>query len=245
MRLFALSLAIAIAGCGTPGTTRPASSTGGATSPRISAGATPSPGVPRSVWVLTPLGLNVRSDASTQAPRVTTAPEGTQLDVSESRTVDNQLWLHVKTPAGNEGWVLNDPTLVISVPVYMHIDTALGYRIMFPQSWTITSGNPTSFASPPSDPQGAVMSVQQAADVSKLLQTPTSAGKEIRQESPIEVYGKTTFMTVYQLSSGGFEYAVKVQWAADRAYLFDYRQVARPQPDASLFKQLLISIAIA
>ena len=197
------------------------------------------------MWVLTPLGLNVRSDASTQAPRVTTAPEGTQLDVSESRTVDNQLWLHIKTPAGNEGWVLNDPTLVISVPVYMHIDTALGYRIMFPQSCTITSGNTTSFASPPSDPEGAVMTVQQAADVSKLLQTPTSAGKEIRQESPIEVYGKTTFMTVYQLSSGGFEYAVKVQWASDRAYLFDYRQVARPQPDTSLFKQLLISIAIA
>jgi hypothetical protein len=200
--------------------------------------------LPRSVWVLTPLGLNIRADASMEAARITTAAQSAQLDVSESRSVENRTWLHVKTTSGTEGWVLNDPTLVIAVPVYEHIDTGLGYRILFPQGWTIASGNPTSIASPPNDPEGAVLTIQQAGDVSKLLQTPTSAGKELREESAIEVYGKTTFMTVYQLAAGGFEYAVKVQWAADRSYLFDYRQTARPKPDTALFKQLLISVAI-
>jgi hypothetical protein len=196
------------------------------------------------VWVLTPLGLNVRADASTSAAIVTVAAESTELDVTDSRTVEGQMWLHVKS-SGGEGWVLDDPSLVIATPVYSHIDTQLGYRILFPQTWTVTAGNPTSIASPPGDAQGGVITIQEAGDPSKLLQTPTSSGREVRTESPIEVYGKTTFLTVYQLDKGGFEFSVKVQWASDRAYLFDYRQNGRTQPDTSLFKQLLISVAIA
>src|SRR5436853_303922 len=87
--------------------------------------AAPSSGLPKAVWVLTPLGLHIRADASTGAAVVATAGEGTELDVSETRQAGDQTWLHVKSEGGAEGWVLNDPTLVIATPVYTHIDTAL------------------------------------------------------------------------------------------------------------------------
>lgn len=249
MRAFSLSLVagllLSLAACGGGSGSRPPASSSRQPSPALSAAATASSSAPKAVWVLTPLGLNVHSDASTSAPVVTVAAESAELDVSETRTAGDQTWLHVKTSGGSEGWILNDPTLVTATPVYAHIDTTLGYRILFPQTWTVTAGNPTAIASPPADPEGATLTIQEAPDPSKLSQTPTSAGKELRTESPIEVYGKTTFMTVYQLDKGGFEFAVKVQWAADRSYLFDYRQTARAQPDTALFKQLLISVAIA
>ena len=240
-----LAALLAISSCGGGTGSNPSSARSSQPSPALSVAPSASSGAPKAVWVLTPLGLHIRADASTAAAVVATAAEGTQLDVSESRQAGDQTWLHVKSEGGSEGWVLNDPTLVIATPVYTHIDTTLGYRILFPQSWTITNGNPTSIASPPADPAGAVLTVQEATDFAHLLQTPSQPGKEIRTESPIEVYGKTTFMTVYSLDAGGFEFSVRVKWAADRNYLFDYRQSNRQQADTSLFKQLLVSVAIA
>src|SRR2546423_1186916 len=150
-----------LAACGGGGTAQSSPKPSGQPSPQVSIAATPSPTQPKSVWVLTPLGLNVRADASTTAARIATAPEGAELVVSESRPVGSQTWLHVKTTAGDEGWVLNDPTLVIAIPVYAHIDTTHGYRILFPQTWTVTGGNPTAIASPPADPAGATLSIQE------------------------------------------------------------------------------------
>jgi hypothetical protein len=234
-----------ISACGGGTGSQPSSARTSQPSPALSLAPSPSSGLPKAVWVLTPLGLHIRADASTAAAVIATAGEGAELDVSESRQAGGQTWLHVKSEGGSEGWVLNDPTLVIATPVYTHIDTTLGYRILFPQSWTITNGNPTSIASPPADPAGAVLTIQQAPDLAHLPQTPTQPGKEIRTESPIEVYGKTTFITVYQLDAGGFEFSVRVLWAPDRSYLFDYRQSNRQQADTGLFRQLLISVAIA
>ena len=240
-----LAALLTITACGGSTGGHPSSARTSQPSPVLSLAPSPSSGLPKAVWVLTPLGLHIRADASRDAAVIATAGEGTELDISESRQLGDQTWFHVKSEGGTEGWVLNDPTLVIATPVYTHIDTALGYRILFPQTWTISNGNPTSISSPPADPAGAVLTIQQAADLSKLLHTPTQAGKELRTESPIEVYGKTTFMTVYQLDAGGFELSVRVQWSVDRSYLFDYRQTARQQPDTALFKQLLVSVAIA
>jgi hypothetical protein len=240
-----LATLLLISSCGGGSGGHPSSARNSQPSPALSLAPSPSSGVPKAVWVLTPLGLHIHSDAATAAAVVATAGQGTELDVSESRQVSDQTWLHIKSEGGTEGWVLNDRMLVISIPVYTHIDTTLGYRILFPQTWTISNGNPTSIASPPADPAGAVLTIQQAPDLAHLMQTPTQPGKELRTESPIEVYGNTTFMTVYALDAGGFEFSTRVHWASDRSYLFDYRQTNRQTADTSLFKQLLNSVAIA
>ncbi len=196
------------------------------------------------VWVLTPVGLNVRAEPDPQSQRVATLTQGAKLDVQQSRKFGTQTWLRVRSQSGQvDGWVLDDPDLVIHRAVSQHVESTAGYSNLFPATWTLKSGNPATMTSPPSDPEGGSLLIQSTDDVDKLLATPDSAGKELRQESPIEVYGKTTYLTVYQLDAGGYEFAVRVKFAKS-AYLFLYKQSARPQADTSLFKTLLSSVIV-
>jgi len=187
--------------------------------------------------------VNIRAQPDTAATRVTTLTQGAKLDVQEQRQVSGATWLHVKSASGQiDGWVLDRADLVIHVDVSQHFEGA-GWSTLFPSAWTLQTGNPTTFTAPPSDPAGGALLVQMAASADKLLATPTSPGQEIRQESPIEVYGKTTYLTVYKLNSG-WEFVVKLTYDAQRAFLFDYKQSARPDADTSLFKQLLTSVIV-
>jgi len=166
------------------------------------------------------------------------------MTVSDKQTVGADTWLHVKTQSGVEGWVLDHPDLVIHRAVSLHVEQGAGYSIVFPAEWSPASGNPATFTGT-SGPTGCSMMIQTADDLSKLAATPTTAGQELRQESPIEVYGRTTFLTIYRTDAGGFEYAVKVQFPkAKAAYLFDFRQPGGTNPDTSLFKQLLGSVIV-
>src|SRR5262249_49609518 len=118
------------------------------------------------------------------------------------------------------------------------------YSILFPNEWTPMSGNPATFTGP-SDATGGSLMVQTADDPAKLTATPTSSGHEVRQESPVEVYGRTTYLTIYKLDAGGYEYAVKVQFPKTKvAYLLDFKQSGGSGPDTSLFKQLLDSVIV-
>jgi len=243
-RFGAGALALLLAGCLSPGSSHPAPA---ASTPRTSGGATPSAAPTlqsASVWVLNPVGVNIRAQPDTAAQRVTTLTQGAKLDVQEQRQVAGATWLHVKSASGQiDGWVLDRADLVIHFDVSQHFEGA-GWSILFPTAWTLQTGNPTTFTAPASDTLGSSLLVQMAASTDKLLATPTAAGQEVRQESPIEVYGKTTYLTVYKLASGAWEFAVKVQYDAQRSFLFDYKQSARPDADTSLFKQLLTSVIV-
>jgi hypothetical protein len=196
--------------------------------------------------VVSAVGLNVRSAPDPQADRLTTVTQSARLDISEKRTVGSDHWLHVKTGSGQfEGWVLDRPDLVIHRAVSLHVEGSSGYSILFPAEWTPMSGNPATFTGP-SGPDGGSMLIQTADDPARLTATPTSGpGHELRQESPIEVYGRTTFLTIYKLDAGGYEYAVKVQFPKTKvAYLLDFKQSGGSDPDTSLFKQLLGSVIV-
>jgi len=198
-----------------------------------------------AVWVVSAVGLNVRSAPDLQATRVATLTQGVRLDISERRTAGSDAWLHVKSAGGNvEGWVLDRPDLVIHREVSQHVEQATGYSVLFPSEWSPVSGNPATFTGP-SGAGGGSMLIQTADDVAKLMPTPISPGREVRQESPIEVYGRTTFITLYRLDAGGFEYDVKVQFPKSKmAYLFHFKQPGGGDPDTSLFKQLLASVIV-
>lgn len=229
----------------------PPSSGTTASAPRVQVTLLPTGGPSaNSVWVISTVGLNVRSDPDPQSSRLTTLVQGARLDVSGKQSVGTDTWLHVKTESGQfEGWVIDRPDLVIHRSVSLHVEQGsgpgTGYSIMFPSEWSPVSGNPATLTGP-SGPTGGSMLIQTSDDPAKLTATPLSPGKELRQQAPIEVYGRTTYLTIYKLDAGGFEYDVKVQFPKTKAaYLFDYKQPGGTDADTSLFVQLLASAVIS
>ena len=224
----------------------PPSSGGAASSGRVTVTERPQSGLSATaVWVVTPVGLNVRSAPDLQSSRLATVAQSVRLDISEKRAVASTTWLHVKSEGGNvEGWVLDRPDLVIHRSVSLHVEQSSGYSILFPSEWSPVSGNPATFTGP-SSPDGGSMLVQTADDPAKLMPSPISPGHELRQEAPIEVYGRTTYITLYKLDAAGYEYDVKLQFPKSKAaYLFDFKQPGTGDADTSLFKQLLASVIV-
>ncbi len=69
---------------------------------------TPEP-APQTAVVTSPVGVYLRSEPSTTAPDVEWLLEGTQLVVLPGEAeADEYVWIFVRTPAGNEGWVATD-----------------------------------------------------------------------------------------------------------------------------------------
>jgi len=69
---------------------------------------TPEPASQTAV-VTSPVGVYLRSEPSTTAPDVEWLLEGTQLVVLPgSAEADEYVWMYVRTPEGNEGWVATD-----------------------------------------------------------------------------------------------------------------------------------------
>ena len=232
---FAL-LAALLAGCGLGG--GQASHT--ATSATIVLTPTPSatPALSSAVWVLSPVGLNMRAEPSASSTRIATLARGVQLDVLGSTTSSGQAWLHVRGHGGSgaDGWVLDDPDLVIHRAVNLHFDSAAGWSMLFPADWQLQTGTPTAFSG-----QGQTLQVWGSPQTQGLPDSPGSPGKELRDEGPVVVHSTTTFLTVYQLDAGGFEFDDRVKVADNRYFQFRFRQ-AGPTPDTSLFKQLLASV---
>jgi len=69
---------------------------------------TPQP-EPQTAVVTSPVGVYLRSEPSTTAPDVEWLLEGTQLVVLPGEAeADEYVWIYVRTPEGNEGWVATD-----------------------------------------------------------------------------------------------------------------------------------------
>lgn len=204
--------------------------------------ASPSPAA-AAVYVLSPVGLNVRQAPDPGSERVTTLAQGARLEVLAQQQAAGGSWLRVRTQFGQlEGFVLDQPDLLIHREVARHVEAPAGYSNLFPADWQLKSGNPATMTAPSGEPAAAALLIQYADDITRLPSTPSAPGRELREEAPVEVYGKTTFLTVYALDAGGQEYSVRVKFEK-MAYLFDYRQ-AEGQPDTALFKQLLASVIV-
>ena len=192
------------------------------------------------VWVLTPVGLNMRASPDTSAERLATLQQGVELDVLDQQQ-GAQTWLKVRGHDSGTvvGWVLDSPDLLIHRPVSLHFDPNQGWSTLFPTDWTLSnSGSQTTFTG-----SGQLLSVVTGNDIANLPAPPLSAGQEVRQESPVEIYGKTTYITVYQLGSGGFEYDSSAKFSS-KALLFSFRDTAARTGDTGLFKQLLASVIV-
>jgi hypothetical protein len=213
-----------------------------ASAPRMQVTQVPSNAPANAVWVLTPIGVNVRSAPDINSAKLTVIAQAARMEITESRKVGTETWLHIKTQSGQvEGWVLDRPDTVIHREIAQHVEQG-AYANVFPAEWRLTSGNPATMASPSGVSEQATLLIQTVpAQGGQLPATPTQPGQELRQESGLDVYGKPAVMTVYRLNAGGFEFSVK-ETCKTLAYLFDYRQAGRDQPDTTLFKTVLSSV---
>ncbi len=226
--------------------TNPSSSGPAASSGRVTVTEQPRTVVStNAVWVVSAVGLNIHSDADVNAARLATVAQGVRLNIVEKRSAGAGTWLQVKPEGGSVvGWVLDRPELVIHRAVSQHVESGSGYSILFPAEWSPVSGNPATFTGS-SGATGGSMLVQTSDDTSKLMAVPISPGHELRQESPVEVFGRTTYLTVFKLDAGGFEYDVKLQFPKTKvAYLLDFKQPSGSDADTTLFKQLLDSVIV-
>jgi Bacterial SH3 domain len=193
-----------------------------------------------AVWVLTPIGVNVRAAPDINSAKLTVIAQDARLDISETRKVGAQSWLHVKSQSGQvEGWVLDSPETVIHREMAQHVEQN-AYSNLFPAEWQLNSGNPATMTAPSGGSEQASLLIVASPDPNQLPATPTHPGQELRQEGNLDLYGKPVFLTVYRLNAGGYEFAVKTK-CKSLAYLLDYQQGGRSQPDTSLFKALLSS----
>lgn len=231
----------------------------GACSPLPSQGSSPAASAPRTyggqpapspvnvdqVWVLSNVGLNLRSDAGTSAQSIGQVNWGERLVVSETRDVGADRWLHVKRSTGEEGWVVGrfkGEDTVATHAMSQHFADGGLYHNLFPADWALQKGDPATFTAPPSDQSRSILLIQTADDSSKLQPTPLMPGKPVRDQGPVLVYGVTEYYTIYHLDGGGFEFDLKMQ-ASKTGYLFDFRQ-AGSQPDPALFEALLGTVVL-
>ena len=135
--------------------------------------------------------------------------------------------------------MLDSPETVIHREMAQHVEQS-AYSNLFPAEWQLNSGNPATMTAPSGGAEQATLLIQTAPDPNQLPATPTHPGQELRQEANLDLYGKPVFLTVYRLNGGGYEFTVKTK-CKSLAYLLDYQQGARSQPDTGLFKALLSS----
>lgn len=203
---------------------------------------TPSPIAPAAsaYFVLATLGLRLHETPDPASPVVTVLRPAAELDATERRTVAGAQWLHVhaKNSPDLDGWVVNDPLLLTTVPVQQHIDSTSGYSMLVPLDWAFApeSTAVTTFTAPDKLQR---LRVQAADSIEHLDAVPTAPGKAEREEGPIDVYGKSPVITFYRLQGGGYELALRLLWAPGRAFGFVLRQ---PSGDSTLMKQILASV---
>ena len=195
-----------------------------------------------AVWVLTPIGVNVRAEPDINSTKLAVISQDARLDISETRKVGSDSWLHVRSQSGEvEGWVLDSQTTVIHREMAQHVEQGT-YSNLFPAEWKLASGNPATMSSPEGASEQDTLLIQTVpAQGGQLPATPTQAGQELRDESGLDVYGKPAVLAIYRLNAGGYEFAVK-ETCKSFGYLFDYRQQGRDQPDTTLFKTILSSV---
>lgn len=230
----ALLTALLIAACSGGGSQPAASGARTNPSPHVNV-ASPSPLAASNYWVLATLGLNLHQQPDRASPVVAVIRPGAQLDATEHRSG----WIHVHADSQPDldGWVVDDPLLLTTTPVQQDGSQALHFTILIPKDWTsITEADPSHLAAW-QGPGGKPQLVVEEADSVDHLAKPQ--GTATRQEGPIEVFGKTVFITYYSFN-GATDLVVDVDWAPGRAYRFSENAAG----DSAVFKQLLASVVI-
>ena len=235
--------ALLLAACGLGGgggqTPKPSPHPSPHSSPTV--GSSPSPSGPASIWVIPPVGLRLHASPDRSADTAAVIRQGAQLDVTETRPVGSETWLHAHAHGSPDidGWALNDPLLVTDIPMQQHVDSSLGYSLLFPANWTyVAVGTAQSQFTSADGKQKLLLST--ADTVAHLPAAPSTTGKADHEEGPVDVYGKSPVITYYHLDSGRYELATSLEWVPGRAYQFVFRQ--QSAADSPLFEQMLESL---
>jgi hypothetical protein len=237
----------------TPPTTSPSS-------PTVS----PSPvDVLRGLWVLSPLGLNLRDQPDTSAKVLASVPQGTQLTADQFRAGDPG-WYHVDYQ-GVKGWLAataphSNPTrpLVTTHPQLAYGSLAAGYFLLYPSTWTVVDhtpdveidapgAQPITAPSPGASPaHGPVTAprlvVHTGKDSDSLGATPTTPGSLLNTITT-EVYGITCVERTYSLNGGGIEADIKLQMAPGKWALLNYR--AASDKDLATFDEIAAGFGVS
>jgi len=195
---FSVLLAACGAGGGSNGTavaTNPADMPGGGALHTVAPTGSVSPGAQTSGvrTVLAPLGLNLRSAASSSAQLVATVAQGTVLTVT-GYSGDGGGWYHVKGDAGT-GWITANP--LYSSPHHFNVYTSSqrGFSALYLEDWTF-SENPGSVVFRPQSGGGQAIVVQTGATLD-ALGPPGRDGYTVASTDTAEVYGVTGVLRIY------------------------------------------------
>jgi uncharacterized protein YgiM (DUF1202 family) len=150
---------VALAGCGD--TTTPSRS-GVATNPPVSGAgspaASPTPSIPTASGVrtvLSPLGLNIRSDPAVTSARLGTAAEGAVLTVV-GHSDQNGGWYKVQGQTVS-GWITADPSLTAPGQFTQYQSQARQFTALYPQDWTFAESQASVIVHPISGAQTIVV----------------------------------------------------------------------------------------
>ncbi|HWF56865.1 MAG TPA: SH3 domain-containing protein [Candidatus Dormibacteraeota bacterium] len=149
--------ALLLAACGTP-----SAPSGVATNPPEGSGATTSSaGTPSAAaasgvrTVLSPLGLNIRSQPATTGAVLGTAAQGAVLTVV-GKTDQNGGWFKVQGQTVN-GWITADPSLTASGQLQQYQSQDRQFSAWYPQTWTFQEITAAVLFHPTDGPQTIVV----------------------------------------------------------------------------------------
>ncbi|MHB8509409.1 MAG: SH3 domain-containing protein [Candidatus Dormibacteria bacterium] len=241
MKRSAVLLSLLLSGCAVPGLGK-STATPPAASPVATVSPSPTAQGPLAIWVLSPLGLNLRAEPTPQGKILASVPQGTQLTSVQFAPGDPG-WYQV-TYQGTQGWVAGKG-FTSTHPQLSYASAAAGYYFLYPAEWqAIDRGadaeidSPTMARSTSPQPQGSTTASNQppaaALPLGPLLLVHEAASTEVLENTPLtqgslltsaqrEVYGITTLQRSYSLNGGGFESDVRVQMDATHAVLITFR----------------------
>jgi len=155
-----LALALGLSACAPPSGPPAAKHVSTTTSTTVTTPAVAASGVRT---VLSPIGLNVRSQPSKTAPILRTAGRGAVLTVL-ARTDGDGGWFEVKGPTVT-GWMSSDPTLSASGTFGSYDSTVHQVSLLYPQGWTTAELPPDSVVfRPPSGSDTVVVTTATTID---------------------------------------------------------------------------------
>jgi Bacterial SH3 domain len=214
------------------------------------------PTLPFPVWVNDPLGVHLRSAASTSSSVLATLSQGTQA-TADQRAPDaaGNVWYHVRL-GSQAGWVRSD--FVVITP--LHAATGFGWSLMLPQGYQVAPSSDASLTTVTKTGDEVPFLVLQTSTTNTLtVQLPASvrADLEVNDHSAtIQVWSYTVNEAVSRVALDtckvtsawarpdlGWPYMTQVYvHTSGRNYQFTFFS---PDPNNAIVTQVLNSVALA
>jgi hypothetical protein len=146
-----------------------------------------------TLTILAPLGLNMHSASTTSSDVIDELAQGTELTVVAHGDGGGG-WYQVRD-GDQTGWISDDPTYSTATSVTPYRSDAHGFTALYPLSWTLQE-SPAAVVFHPRDAAGPALSVSNGPSLA-ALGAPGKPGYSIVSASPLEVYGVTGVLRLY------------------------------------------------